>query len=459
MGHIVRCIALAHMLKEHFEPVFVYMELPEYTIREIEALGFALSEIEQEDDLLRKSLDENITVLDGYHFTTGLRQSILKKNSKLVCVHDYEQPEHYADLIINHAPGLDPVKYMAKPGADFALGLKFAMLRPKFLAAAKQTRNINNINTVFIGFGGSDYINCTGRALKVAMDSDKFKRIIVVTGALFPFGDLIKEQIQEDQRVELHYNVSEEAVLRLMQESDLAIVPSSGMLYEALAAGCLAVAGYFVDNQKLVYERFLKEGLIIGSGNFTETELVLAINEALSSGKILRNAIDGLSGTRILSKFLNLAIKVRPCEAHDCDLLFRWVNRVEVRKNAVNPGPILYEDHQKWFHSKLNSSKTFIYITEFDGKPVGQVRYDLNGDHWLIDYFIEEQYRGLGLGKAILQKTMQLNNMKKLKAIVKQENLASEKAFLSLGFLRVGQFENNNALFFEYEYEQDLTQV
>jgi RimJ/RimL family protein N-acetyltransferase len=90
---------------------------------------------------------------------------------------------------------------------------------------------------------------------------------------------------------------------------------------------------------------------------------------------------------------------------------------------------------------------------EFGGSPVGQVRYDLDNDKWLISFYIDEPFRGLGLGKTILKKTMFLQNKKHFIAFVKEDNLASNKTFISLNFKLILLKKIKERIFSEYHYE------
>lgn len=453
LGHITRCIALAFMLRDIFELTFICKELPDSTASELLNSGFVLKKVEDDFDLLRENITNQIVVLDGYNYSDTLRNAILSKSCKLVCIHDYETPDPFADLIINHTPGIDASIYCAKPEADFALGLNFALLRPKFLYAAKQKRTISTIHTVFIGFGGSDYMNYTSKALQVVSQLTNLKKIIVVTGVLYPFMKLLVDSFSLDTRIECYQNIKADQVLSLMLSSDLAIVPSSGMLLEASAAGCLIVTGYFVDNQEKTYRNIVENYKVIGAEDFAADKIVAALEKGFKTVPYTQNLIDGNSDQRLISKFIKLRVEIRKANIEDCQLLFDWVNRPEVRNSAIDSCIISFENHHKWFISKLNSELTYIFILEFANKPIGQIRYDKLDSYWYIDYFIDTNYRGYGLGKLIIQKSLALNDKKKFKAIVKIDNYASQKVFKSLEFKETGCFHKQTKTFLEYELQ------
>jgi RimJ/RimL family protein N-acetyltransferase len=130
-------------------------------------------------------------------------------------------------------------------------------------------------------------------------------------------------------------------------------------------------------------------------------------------------------------------------------LLFDWTNEKTVRINSLNTKPIKWEDHLKWFNEKLKSRQNHIFIYFSNSKPIGQVRLDLEDQVWLIDYSVDIDFRGRGLGTKILKKTINLETFNEFKAIVKEENKASIYVFKKLGFTPI---KSINKEFKEFYY-------
>lgn len=279
LGHLTRCIALAYMLKKDFAITFVCKEIPEKISRELDESQFALLKIDDSVffDLLKP---KDIVILDGYHFNTNYQKIIKAKGGKLVCIDDLHDKEFVADLIINHAPGMKPGDYQAKPYTQFALGFKYSLLRPAFLEQAKKKRKIETTETVMICFGGADYKNLTESTLKVVLEFDELKKIIVITGSAYNYLDRLSQLIQTDKRVVHFHSVGEDQMVAIMQNTDLAIVPASGILFEALAVGCRVIFGYYVENQKY-FSDYLKhisiDEICIDDMNLGLTKLKKAI--------------------------------------------------------------------------------------------------------------------------------------------------------------------------------------
>lgn len=157
-----------------------------------------------------------------------------------------------------------------------------------------------------ICFGGSDVHNLTGRVLSVTSKRKIFERIRVVTGAAYSHE--LDINVEKDHRVEHYRGVDEQTMVELMSQTFLAIVPSSSVLLEALAAGCRVISGYYTENQKESYSGFLALEAVIDAKTFRKSELDSALNRfEHGQYKLMRNLIDGKSGKRVLNEFLRLA--------------------------------------------------------------------------------------------------------------------------------------------------------
>lgn len=142
----------------------------------------------------------------------------------------------------------------------------------------------------------------------------------------------------------------------------------------------------------------------------------------------------------------------RKAHYEDLDQYFKWANDPNVRKNAVDSESIPYENHCEWFQKKLSDSNCYMYLFFYQGKPCGQIRFEIHEGVAEIDFSVDKSYRGKGLGIQIL--TEGTEQFKKeagskilIKGIVKKINTASLKAFHKSGFSEVSQFEKKGVLY------------
>jgi len=254
---------------------------------------------------LGNQLDKiDIVVLDGYWFGPAYQQALRKYPVKIAIIEDDGKGCYWADLIINHAPGIMPQAYYAQPYTQFALGLEYALLRPAFLEQARKVRSFDKIETLFICFGGSDFKNLTQSTLEVALEFKGFKKIIVVTGAAYQFTEGFTYLVALDQRIDHRHSLGEPQMLHAMLEAELAIVPASGILFECLAARLLVISGTYTENQLKIYEGFRKLNIFFDAIDFSPSNLSMALKAVFrSKNENQVTTIDGRSYIRLQQIF------------------------------------------------------------------------------------------------------------------------------------------------------------
>lgn len=131
---------------------------------------------------------------------------------------------------------------------------------------------------------------------------------------------------------------------------------------------------------------------------------------------------------------------LRNAEEQDLMTYFKWANDKDVRNNALNKEPIPLESHKKWFESRVKDQKEhLLYVLVDNNIPVAQVRFDLEQDTLLVDYSVDANSRGKGLGTIVLQKAMDAAIKSdivffRFNAFVKDGNIGSARVFEKLGY-------------------------
>jgi hypothetical protein len=207
-------------------------------------------------------------------------------------------------------------------------------------------------------------------------------------------------------------------------------------------------------NQRKFSETLDKAGLQICLGNAKElsvSDLKFAVLKRLKTVENNRRqseqcleVVDG-KGTGITKDMILKGIPVkqwgiRSASSADSEFYWHWVNDQDVRQSAFNSEPISWEDHQEWFKNKLNDPSSTLFLAESQFGPIGQVRFEKSGDHFVIDYSIGRQFRGLGLGERLLTKGIEsFKNTQGFTLVgeVKEGNQASMKIFQNLGFREI----------------------
>jgi UDP-2,4-diacetamido-2,4,6-trideoxy-beta-L-altropyranose hydrolase len=445
LGHLVRCIALAQMLKDDFEIFFACSAIPE-NINEVKKLGFNLLIIKSEEDFLLLLKNDVIVVLDHYGLDSNYQKAIKDKGCKLVCIDDLHDKEFFADLIINHAPNMVPSDYQAQIYTRYALGLDFVLLRPVFLNKAKQTIVNKAIQTAFVCFGGADTKNITQTAVNILKADLRFKKVIVVTGAAYNYLNELKGSVANNTKVSLYHAIDPETMSNLIAEADLAIVPASGILQEVLAVGCKVISGMYIENQKNIFNSYKALGAFESAENFSDADLLHAIDVSLKSEDVPnKKFIDGKSGKRLLKCFKQLQLEegVWLRNANESDLLktFQWAGNAELRKFSFNTRLVKFEEHRNWFINKLNNNNCFYYLGILNDEIFGSIRFDIEDNKAKISYLVDPLHQNNGLGTILLKKGLNLftaqsgGKIAHIYGEVFSENLASIKAFQKLGYI------------------------
>lgn len=322
LGHIYRCLALAELLEDKFQCIFVTKEIPESLSLKIRnSYKYYKISSGKDFDLYESLLKSNdIVVLDGYNFDTSYQLRIRSFKVKIVVIDDFVASKYFADVVINH--GLDkPSDYYGAVQAFCKVytGFKHVIVRKVFLDYARESKNINEIETLFICMGGADPFQLTQKTLQAAARLNLFKRIIVVTGPAFKhistLTDFI-ENIQKETVISHYHNISGDHIAELMNESQVAICPSSTISLEACCIRVGLLTGYGIDNQRAIHDQLIEKQCAMSVGDFnsiTVTDLEIAIKN-ISSVKVVQCLItnqvevfDGLSAVKNLELFDELA--------------------------------------------------------------------------------------------------------------------------------------------------------
>lgn len=308
LGHLVRCIALAQMLQSSFSITFISKKIPQGIVNQLKHLGIDLQQIKEEGDFLNYLTGNEIVVIDHYGLGTEYQRELKAKKSKLVCIDDVHDKTFFADLIINHAPGVKSTDYSAQAYTRFALGLDYVLLRPEFLKRAETAPNRKYIETAFICFGGSDPKNITQVVIDILKVDNRFKEIIVVIGTSYDYTKTLKLSIKQDDRFKIYHAVNADEMCDLILLAQLAIVPASGILQEAISLNTKIISGMYVDNQKFIFENYRQINAFESAGDFQPDKIVSAINRCFQNQVHFtgQRLIDGKSGKRLLDIFKSL---------------------------------------------------------------------------------------------------------------------------------------------------------
>ena len=272
LGHLYRLFSLVEMLKEHFTFTFLTLEssaanvIPEsYQQKRIPNE----ITIEEEPNWISKEFDSNkhLLIADGYQFNSSYQQKIKEHGFKFIYIDDLASEHLFADIVINHSPSISKEDFSCESHTKFALGTKYALLRPTFLELSKKEHPLKQIDTAFVCFGGADPYNLTLKAAKALLKIEQVKKIHIVLG-----GAYVHKEIQRLNKdiIKIYQNLSEKKLSRIMIDSNFAIAPASTILYELCCVKMPILSGFYVDNQKKIYQGFTEKKAIFELGNMKD---------------------------------------------------------------------------------------------------------------------------------------------------------------------------------------------
>lgn len=146
-------------------------------------------------------------------------------------------------------------------------------------------------------------------------------------------------------------------------------------------------------------------------------------------------------------------LQIRLANIDDMKNVFDLSNDDTVRKNSINQNKIEWEDHVKWFRNRID--KSHFYIVENKNKEfVAQVRFDEQLES-TISISITKNFRGKGLASEIIKQCSKKSKLKNIVALVKKENLASQKSFLKAGY----KYDSSENDYIKYRWENTTVYI
>lgn len=461
MGHVVRSIALGHMLKQEFKIVFAIQQPGDSVLKVIKELTDEIillpGTTNYSDDVhnfLPHIGKTDIVVIDGYDFKSEYQRTIKLNGSKLVCIDDLHDWHHVADVIINYAGEVDKSDYSTESYTKLFLGLKYVLLRPEFLKPAIPGK-INAVSKIFISMGASDVHNVTKKFIEALSPISAIEEIDLLLGSMNQHLPGIEELINRNKlsKVLTYIDIDGLKLKQLLQKCDVAICPASTISLECCATGIGLVSGCTAPNQSGILNMLIKHNAAVDFGDLKQIsiesirgQIENLIEQPEKFNTQIRNQqemIDGNSPARILNIFTDLArerLHFRFANIDDAKLYFKWTNDPVVRSNSFNQQPVTYENHVKWFDSKLNAEYCKLYLFfNNENSPVGQVRIDKSSNDLIIGISVDAAFRGKSYSTEMLKKST-LDYFHRypasvINAYIKTENTASYNVFLRAGFV------------------------
>jgi UDP-2,4-diacetamido-2,4,6-trideoxy-beta-L-altropyranose hydrolase len=474
MGHVVRCLALAQMLRDYFHITFALQETDEMVYNWIQQQGFPYRTLARTTDfqldsqhfihdLTAATIEKCIVVLDGYHFETTYQKTLQQAGFKVVAIDDLHSWHHTAQAVINHAPGASEAGYTCNANTRLLLGLDYALLRPEIRDAKRTIESVKYAENFLISMGASDENNRTQFFALLLIKHFPQAQIKLLMSTLNPHYRAIQTLSSAHPNISIYMNLGSHELVEALLETDVVICPASTISIEACALGCSLITGYTAPNQMGILEGLSLRGAAHSLGDLNalnEQEALASIQHFSNDLKARkeqflhqRALLDGKSDRRIALAFLEIQYNcsVRNASANDARLYFDWANDPAVRANSYQSADISWDDHIKWFETVTTSPSWQLWLYHIDGLPAAQMRLKIEEQKATINYSISHAYRGKGLSflllkHAALKISLQRPEVEYLEGWVKKSNLPSYRAFIGSGY-EIAEETNDSILF------------
>ena len=477
-GHVMRCLALAQAwLAGGGRSTLLGYCPAELLQRRIRAAGVDFQPLEHRHpkagdltatlDWLRRIGSEADPaapawlVLDGYHFDAAYQQAIRQTGCRLLVIDDMARlPRYYADLLLNQNLAAERLSYTCDEETTVMLGSRYALVRPEFLSCRPRRRRTPEMaRRLLVTMGGADPENVTPQVVRALerLDLPGMEGKVLV-GAANPRLESLRAAIERSGAdLELLTNV--EDMPRLMAWADVAVAAAGITCWEMALMGLPAAVLVVAENQLRIAEPLAEAGAVVNLGwhdRLTPDGIAAEVaslcrdqGRRRAQSEAGRRLFDGRGAERVVAVMRTLdgplpedQLRLRPVAPEDMLPLWRLVNQPTVRRNSLNSDPIPLDEHVRWFNQKLSSPDTCIWVLDFHGLVLAPIRYDrIDAETAQISLHVAAPFRRRGLATRLLNLTWQdacrRLKVNRLRAVIKQDNTASERTFLKAGFRRI----------------------
>lgn len=320
LGHIMRCLAIAEMLRGMFKISFAIQNPSPSILKLLQQESISIINLPEtfnynidRENFIKHLTNQEIIILDGYSFESSYQLSLKKHCRKLIAIDDLVEWHQYADVVINHNSNIKATDYQAEKYTKFLIGTQYALLRQVFLNAhsGTYTLNSNPIKNIFVNLGGADPDNVTYRVVEDLINISPELKIIAVLGSANMFRE--KFSLFDNSNIKLHQNLTADKLVHLIRDSDIAIVSCSTISYEVATLKKPFIGIVTAKNQISLCDFYKKEKIALDvlEKNYIGSELKNALNKSeLYINETLRKQerfFDGKSGERIASFFKTLS--------------------------------------------------------------------------------------------------------------------------------------------------------
>lgn len=251
-------------------------------------------------------------VVDHYGIDYQWEYEMRTRVSRILVLDDLANRKHDCDVLLDSGMRQQSI-YADKvaAGCQVLLGPEYALLRDTFVSGREgAARREGLVQRIVVFLGGSDPSNETA---KVASAISYLNRpdiaVDVIVGAANPRKRDIEQMCVKLPNVKFHCQLGESEMAGLFGRADLALGAAGAATWERMVLGLPAILVSIAENQAENLRQLEKAGVVVSLGNASQVETqdwVRAINRVLSTPDCIRSMsekalalVDGRGAQRI----------------------------------------------------------------------------------------------------------------------------------------------------------------
>ena len=419
-GHVMRCLTLAHVLKENSANIeFICRKHEGSLIDKIRSSGFVVHELGMPEEIkvdtrlvhshwlgatqqqdtddcidIVKSVKTDWLIVDHYALDELWQKRLKPYCEKLMVIDDLADRKHQCDILLDQTFGRQQEDYLAHTPEDckLLLGSQYALLRPEFAewrAYSLERRSKPEFKQLLINMGGVDVDNVTEKALdelKICNLPNDIK-ITVVMGEAAPYLESVKfKAITLPYKTEVKVDVDNMA--EIMANSDIAIGAAGATTWERCCLGLPTIQIVVAENQLFSAETLAYHNIVKLAKEIKETTYLLeSSSEWMKSiGSSALKICDGMGSYKVFNKMADYKVilqkfgEIDLCnyvnlDEHDNMLTLNMRNHSQVKKWMYNQDSISKTEHFNFIKSLENDIDRRYFLIKQKGTIIGAVNF------------------------------------------------------------------------------------
>ncbi|HEY9080138.1 UDP-2,4-diacetamido-2,4,6-trideoxy-beta-L-altropyranose hydrolase [Magnetovibrio sp.] len=306
-GHVIRCLTLAHALKqEGWNIRFAVSPQTLDIVPQLAQSDMTYVEVDKTPDAFMAPFQNgcHLAVIDHYEWNGEHHRRCKGWAQRILVIDDMANRSYEADFLLDQTIGRAPQEYIGKvPSACRVMtGANYALLRPEF-AENRQTAityhtTPRDKRKILISMGMMDADDLTSTALRGLAQLTADIEVDVVLSKRAPNIDKVRSlSLPNHIRMTIHADGGDMA--QLMSAADISIGASGVTSLERCSLGLPSVTVVLADNQARIAEEVAEAGASINlgwHGDVTPGDIAEAVRRLMSDEPLYLHMVDKAAG-------------------------------------------------------------------------------------------------------------------------------------------------------------------